>query len=75
MQREDDMSDYSELEDTSRKVWKWEIWPHPYDSDFDYMGTDSDEEARDAIWHVAEMHLWDTNDGGERTMKVVHNAK
>ena len=64
--------DYFPEEDSS-KVWKWEIWPHPYTSDYDYMVTDSDDEARDAILHAAEMHLWDSNDGEERTLKVVHN--
>ena len=69
-----DYDDFQEEEDSS-KVWKWEIWPHPYTNDYDYMVTDSDDEARDAILHAAEMHLWDTNDGEVRTLKVVHNAK
>lgn len=59
----------------SENIWKWEIWPHPYDGDFDSMVTDNDEEARVAIMHVAEMHLWDGNDGGERTMTVMRTAK
>ena len=74
MQREDDMEDdFSELEDTTGKTWKWEIWPHPYDSDFDCMVTDDDSVAREAILVAAEMHLWDSNDGETRTLKVVHN--
>ncbi len=56
------------------KVWKWEVSPHPYDNDFDVFVTDDDDVARAAILHVAEMHLWDSNDGEERTLKVVHNA-
>jgi len=63
-----------EDDDVSGKVWKWEIWPHPYDNDFDYMVTDDDGAARDAILHAAEMYLWDGNDGGDRIMKVVHNG-
>lgn len=55
------------------KIWKWEIWPHPYDEDYDYMVTDDDNEAREAILHCALMHLWDDNDGAERRLKVMHN--
>ena len=61
--------------DDDGKVWKWEVWPHPYSNDFDYFVTDSDDEAREAIANLAEMYLWDGNDGGERTVKVVHNIK
>lgn len=67
--------------DSEGRVWKWAIEPHPYDSDYDVMVTDSDEEARAAILHAAECHLWDTNDGDDygpngptRTLKVTHNA-
>lgn len=60
-------------EETRGKVWKWEIWPHPYDSDFDFMVTDNDPEALEAILYAAEIHLWDGHDGGERVMRVVHN--
>lgn len=60
--------------DDDGKVWKWEVWPHPYSNDFDCFVTDSDDEAREAISILAEMYLWDGNDGGERTVKVVHNA-
>lgn len=56
-----------------KKKWKWEISPHPYSGEWDCMVTNSDEEALKAILHVAEMHLWDGNDGGERTVKVVRN--
>jgi len=56
------------------KVWKWEIWPHPYTDDGDSMVTDSDEEALEAILRAAEAYLWDTNDGEDRALRVVHNA-
>lgn len=58
----------------SEHVFKWEIEPHPYDSQFDFMVTDSDEEAREAILCVAESHLWDQHDGGTRTITVKHNV-
>ena len=61
--------------DDDGKVWKWEVWPHPYSNDFDCFVTDSDDEAREAISNLAEMYLWDGNDGGERIVKVVHNEK
>lgn len=57
------------------KVWKWEVWPHPYDSYYDCYATDDDGEALEAILHAAEMHLWDSNDGGERVLRVVHNGR
>ncbi len=60
-------------QDIPGKVWKWEVWPNPYASDCDSLVTDSDERAREAILLAAEMHLWDSNDGEERTLKVVHN--
>ena len=59
----------------SEKKYKWEIEPHPYDSQYDVFVTDSDEDALNAILFVAESHLWDTNDGGTRTLKVTHNAQ
>ncbi len=61
-------------EETTGKVWKWEVTPHPYDNDFDTFVTDSDDAARAAILHAAEMHLWDSNDDGERVLTVRHNA-
>lgn len=61
--------------DDDGKVWKWEVWPHPYSNDFDCFVTDSDDEAREAISNLAEMYLWDGNDGGERIVKVVHNVE
>lgn len=63
--------DDEEIEST--KHWKWEITPHPYDSQYDSLVTDSDDEAREAILCAAEIYLWDTNDGEERVLKVVHN--
>lgn len=67
--------------DSDGKVWKWSIEPHPYDSDYDAMVTDDDNEARDAIMYAAEMFLWDGNDGDDdgpngptRILKVTHNA-
>ncbi len=62
-------------EETTGKVWKWEVTPHPYDNDFDTFVTDSDDAARAAILHAAEMHLWDSNDDGERVLTVRHNAE
>ena len=65
----------------SGRVYKWEIEPHPYSNEFDVYVTDSDEEARQAILHAAEMYLWDSNDGEDdgprgkaRVLKVTHNA-
>ena len=55
------------------RTWKWAIEPNPYNNDYDVCVTDSDEEARVAILHAAEMILFDDNDGGEvRTLKVSH---
>ena len=68
-----DAAPVSTEEDTEGKSWKWEIWPHPYDHDYDYFVTDDDNEAREAILHAAEMYLWDSNDGEERVLKVIHN--
>lgn len=66
----------------SGRVYKWEIEPHPYTQDYDVMVTDSDEEAREAIMHAAEMYLWDDNDGTDdgpngktRVLRVTHNTK
>jgi len=71
------MSEESDRE----RVYKWEIEPHPYTNEFDFFVTDSDEEARQAILHAAEMYLWDSNDGDDdgphgkaRVLKVTHNA-
>ena len=61
-------------EDATGKIWKWEISPHPYNTDYDIMVTDSDDEARQAILYAAELHLWDSNDGEVRILKVVHNV-
>ena len=36
-----DYDDFQEEEDSTSKVWKWEIWPHPYTNDYDYMLTSS----------------------------------
>lgn len=60
--------------EVSENRWRWEIWPHPYSSEFDSMVTNNDSESLDAIVHGAEMHLWDGNTGGERSLKVVFNA-
>ncbi len=64
----------------SGRVYKWEIEPHPYTHDYDVMVTDSDDEARAAILHAAEMYLWDGNDGTDdgphgktRVVRVTHN--
>lgn len=65
------MKKSKEVIEVPGKVWRWEVWPHPYDSAYDYYVTDDDNEARQAILYAAEMHLWDGNDGGERTLRVV----
>ena len=63
--------------DQNGKEWRWEIEPHPYDSQYDTYVTDSDEEARTTILNAAESYLWDTNDGiddgpdGKSTSKLV----
>ena len=43
------------------------------DADTALLVTDDDNEAREAILHAAEMYLWDSNDGEERVLKVIHN--
>lgn len=49
---------------------KWEIEPHPYNSDFDVFVTDSDDEAREAVLYAAE-HEWDAaSPGEERVIKI-----
>lgn len=51
-------------------VHKWEVTPHPYSSDFDTFVTDSDDEARSAIMHVAEQ-AWDQcSDGMTMTVTI-----
>lgn len=57
------------------KAWRWTIEPHPYDHDFDAMVTDDDKEALDAILEVAEMYLWDQNEGGSRMVTVTLNQQ
>ena len=63
--------------DRDGRIWKWAIEPHPYDSAYDVMITDSDEQAWEAILCAAEMYLFDGNDGTDdgpdgatRTLKV-----
>lgn len=59
--------------DEQGRVWKWAIEPHPYDSQFDTMVTDDDQEAKKAILYAAEAILWDQNDGDEtKKLKVTH---
>lgn len=62
--------------DTFGRSYKWEIWPNPYDGDYDSFVTNDDQKALDAIMDAAESHLWDDNDGGDggaRILKVKHN--
>ena len=62
--------------DQEGRVWKWAIEPHPYDRQYDVMVTDDDQKALEAILHVAEMHLWDSNNGGEtRILQVTHKPE
>lgn len=53
---------------------KWEIIPHPYDSDFDVLVTDDDDEALRAIQEAAEK-AWDACEPGQtQTITIKHNA-
>ena len=53
--------------------FKWEIEPHPYESGYDFLVTNDDNKALEAIKYAAEMYLWDSNDNGKRTLTVTHN--
>lgn len=61
-------------EEAEDRQYKWEVEPHPYDSQYDTFVTDSDDDARDAILYAAEMLLWDQNDGGKKTLTVTYNV-
>lgn len=64
----------SQVEDDERH--KWEIHPHPFSSDYDYMVTNDDRIALDGILHAAEMYLWDSCEPGDtRKLVVVHNLR
>jgi hypothetical protein len=53
---------------------KWEIEPHPYNSDFDVYVTDDDSEALLALQKVAE-DAWDgCEPGQEKVIKIRHNT-
>lgn len=68
MGSDDDMPEFTDA------PHRWEIEPHPV-RDFDALVTNSDNEARHWILQIAESHLWDDNDGEERTMRVTMNPK
>lgn len=63
-----------ELDDADEgRVYKWEIEPHPYSSDFDVYVTDDDQSACIAAQEAAE-HLWDDMEVGEEKMvKIKRN--
>lgn len=61
------------MDDDVDRIHRWEITPHPYDSDYDIFVTDDDQEARDAILYAAEMLLWDDHPGGTKTLVVELN--
>jgi len=54
-------------------TFKWEVEPHPYEEQYDTLVTNDDQQALKAIKSAAEMWLWDSNEGGTRTLKVTHN--
>jgi hypothetical protein len=62
----DEMSEFTD------EPHRWSIEPHP-SRDFDVLVTNSDTEAIHWIHDIAESHLWDTNEGEERTMRVTMN--
>jgi len=61
-------------DDGNDRKHKWEIEPHPYDSDFDVMVTDDDGEALEALQTAAEL-VWDGMEAGEeKVLKIRCNA-
>jgi hypothetical protein len=60
--------------DVEGHKYKWEIEPHPYDSDFDVLVTDDDDAALQALLDVAEQ-VWDgMQSGDEQAIKIRCNA-
>ena len=61
------------MEPVEDRLYKWEITPH-LNSDYDYYVADDDKKALAIILEVAEEHLWDAAEEGEkRIMKVKLN--
>jgi hypothetical protein len=52
---------------------RWEIEPNPYDSDFDVFVTDKDDEAHEAIQHLATQAWDECQPGEERVIKFRRN--
>ena len=53
---------------------KWEVEPHPMNSDFDTFVCDDDMQALEAI-HLAAEKVWDSMEPGEeRTITIRMNA-
>lgn len=56
------------------KKYKWEIEPHPYDSQqYDVFVTDDDQQALQAISDAAEAAWDDIEPGQEKILKIRHN--
>jgi len=53
---------------------RWEIEPHPDNSDFDVCVCDNDDEAREALERVVERVWDDMEPGDERVIKIRMNA-
>jgi hypothetical protein len=45
--------------ESDEKQWRWEVEPHPYNSDYDVLVTDDDHEALEALRKAVEM-VWDS---------------
>ena len=52
------------------RVYKWEVEPHPYSSDFDTYVTDDDQEALAAARQALE-NLWDDMNPGDEVMVII----
>jgi len=50
--------------------YKWEVEPHPYDSDFDVFVTNDDGEAIKALLAAAEQGFDDMGEGDELVLRV-----
>lgn len=57
------------------RVYRWEVSPHPYSSDFDTFVTDDDDQARQGALDAAEA-IWDDMDvGEERCVTIKRNRE
>ena len=55
-------------------VYRWEIEPHPYSTDYDTYVTDDDQQARQAAMDAAEL-LWDEmSPGDDVSVKIKFNG-